>query len=193
MSKINRFAAPAFALAGILSVGPVVGLAQTKTNPAQPEPGANAAQPVGPGYGPMMGGWGPGMGYGGMGPSMMGRGGPAMCAAMAGHVDARLAYVKTALKITEAQEPLWKAYAEAARDNAQGMQARCTTMMSSKGAGALSLPDRIDLHEQFMAARLESLKAMGKALKLLYASFSDEQKKTADEIFWGPMGMMGMM
>ena len=60
---------------------------------------------------------GPGMmSQGGMWPWMMGSGGfgPAMCAAMAGHVDGRLAYLKAELKITEAQEPLWKAYAAAA-------------------------------------------------------------------------------
>ena len=67
----------------------------------------------------------------------------------------RLAYLKAELKITDAQEPLWKAYAAAARDNAQGMQARCTAMMSPKGAAGLSLPDRLDLHEQFMATQLE--------------------------------------
>ena len=36
---------------------------------------------------------------------------PRMCAAMAGHVEGRLAYLKAELKITDAQEPLWKAYA----------------------------------------------------------------------------------
>ena len=54
-----------------------------------------------------------------------------MCARMAGHLDGRLAYLKAELKITETQGPLWKAYADAARDNANGMNARCTTMMSS--------------------------------------------------------------
>ena len=145
MSKINQFAIPAFALAGILSIGSVVGLAQTN---APSDQTGKAAEPAAPGYGPMMGGWrggmmgyggmGPGMMYqGGMGPGMMGQGGfgPGMCAAMASHVDGRLAYLKAELKITDAQEPLWKAYAAASRDNAQGMQARCTAMMSSKGAG----------------------------------------------------------
>ncbi len=126
---------------------------------------------------------------------MMGSGGmgPAMCAAMASHLDGRLAYIKAELKITEAQEPLWKAYADAARDNANGMVGHCTTMMSPKGAAGLSLPDRLDLHEQFMAAQLDALRAMNKALKPLYAALSDDQKKIADQMFWGPMGMMGMM
>ena len=40
-----------------------------------------------------------------MGPGMMaGASGPAMCSAMAGHIDGRLAYVKAELKITDTQE-----------------------------------------------------------------------------------------
>ena len=57
---------------------------------------------------------------------------------------------------------------------------------------ALSLPDRLDLHEQLMAARLDALRTINKALKPLYASFDDAQTWTADQLFWGPMGMMGM-
>ncbi len=201
MSKINRFVVPAFALAAALSVGSVVGLAQTKQSDGAP--GSQVGSDQAPGYGPMMGGWGRGMmGDGGMGPGMMSEGGmgpwmmgsggfgPQMCTAMASHADGRLAYLKAELKITAAQEPLWKAYAAAARDNANGMLDRCTTMMNPKGAAGLSLPDRLDLHEQFMAAQLDSLRAMNKALKPLYAALSEDQKKAADQLFWGPMGMM---
>ena len=130
-------------------------------------------------------------GYG-MGPGMMGAGGfgPALCAVMASHVDGRLAYLKAELMITEAQEPLWKDYAAAFRDNAKGMLDRCKIMMGSRGAAALSLPNRMDQHEQLMAAQLDAVRAANKALKPLYASFSEDQKKTADQMFWGPMGMM---
>ncbi len=203
MSKLNRFAVPAFALVAALAVGSAVGLAQTKATPAQSNPTAQGQTPAAPGYGAMMGDWWQGMmGGGGMGPGMMSRGGmgpwmmgsgrfgPGMCAAMGSHMDGRLAYLKAELKITEAQEPLWKAYATAARDNANGMQARCATMMDPKGAAALNLPDRLDLHEQFMAAQLDSLREMNKALKPLYAALSEDQKKTADQMSWGPMGMM---
>ena len=44
-----------------------------------------------------------------------------------------------------------------------------------------------------MAAQLDALRAMNKALKPLYAALSDDQKKSADQMFWGPMGMVGMM
>jgi hypothetical protein len=132
------------------------------------------------------------MGHGGMGPWMMGGSGPSarMCGMMTAHIDGRLAYLKTELKITDAQTSPWNAYAEAARDNAQGMAARCTAMMTTTGATDLSLPDRLDQHEQFMAAQLEATRTMNKALKPLFAALSDGQKQTANQFFGGPMGMM---
>ena len=132
------------------------------------------------------------MGHGGMGPWMTGGNGPSarMCGMMTAHIDGRLAYLKTELKITDAQTSLWNAYAEAARDNAQGMSARCTAMMTTTGATGLSLPDQLDQHEQFMAGQLEAMRTMNKALKPLFAALSDSQKQTANQFFGGPMGMM---
>ena len=63
--------------------------------------------------------------------------------------------------------------------------------MMGQGTSALSLPDRLDLHEQVMTAQLDALRTTNKALTPLYASFDDAQKRTADKLFWGPMGMMG--
>ena len=129
-------------------------------------------------------------GYGGPGSWMMGQGGSsqAMCNVMANHIEGRLAYIKTELKITEAQESLWNTYAAAARDNANAMRAHCTTMMSKRSGSSLS--DRLEQHEQLMATQLDALRAMNKTLKPLYAALSESQKQTADQLFWGPMGMM---
>ena len=145
--------------------------------------------------GGMMGMMGPGMmgpgmmGYDGSGPGMM-RWGPAMCSAMASHLEGRLAYSKAELKITEAQESLWKAYAAAARDNAKTMVGHCTAIMSQRGTSTVSLPERLEEHEQLLGSQLDAIRAMNKALKPLYAALGDDQKKTADQLFWGPMGMM---
>jgi hypothetical protein len=137
--------------------------------------------------------WGPRgmMGYGAMSHWMMGRSGSAeaMCSAMGSHIEGRLAYIKAELKVTDAQDSLWTAYAVAARDNAKTMIARCTTMTGRRDS-QVSLPDRLDQHEQLMAAQLDAVRAMNKTLKPLYAALSDAQKKTADQLFWGPMGMM---
>ena len=166
--------------------------------------GAQQASPQesqwgGPGY--MMGQWMMGpwmmgdrgmMGYGHMSPWMMGQSGQsaAMCAAMGSHIEGRLAYIKTELKITEAQESLWNAYAGAARDNAQAMSAHCNATIANGGSNTASLPDRLDQHIQFMAAQLDALRSMSKALKPLYAALSDTQKQATSQLYWGPMGMM---
>ncbi len=117
--------------------------------------GADAQQP-GPqdqwgaqGYGYMMGHWmmGPNgmMGNRGMGRWMMGNGqGAYMCTMMTSHFEGRLAFLKTELKITDAQGSLWNAYASAARDNAQAMATHGTAMMGQRGATGISLPDRLD-------------------------------------------------
>jgi hypothetical protein len=139
----------------------------------------------------MMGMWGRGMmGNGGPGSWMMGQGdvSQGMCNVMANHIEGRLAYIKAELKTTETQESPWNAYAAAARDNANAMRAHCTTMMNRRSG--LSLPDRLEQHERFMAAQLDAIRGMNKALKPLSAALSENQKKTADQLFWGPMGMM---
>ncbi len=185
----------AMSTAAALLATAMIASANAQNQPSQQGPGsANGVT----GYGFMMGPgmMGPGMmGYGGagmMGSSGWGQAGwnQAMCGAMAGHIDGRLAYIKTELKITSAQETLWSAYADAARGKANTMLARCTTMMSRRDAKT-ALPDRLDQNEQLMAAQLDAVRATNKALKPLYESFSDSQKQTADQLFWG-MGMMGM-
>ena len=53
-----------------------------------------------------------------------------------------------------------------------------------------NLLDRLDQNEQLMTVQLDATRAMNKAIRPLYASFSDTQQKSADQLFWGPMGMM---
>jgi hypothetical protein len=46
------------------------------------------------------------------------------------------------------------------------------------------------MQEKMMTAHLEALRKLKSAVDPLYAALSDEQKKTADELLMGPMGMM---
>jgi hypothetical protein len=174
------------AAAALVIVTAVITTASAQNQTAQQGP----ANPGG-----MMGMMGPGMmsmmGPGMMGPGMMGgTSGPAMCTAMAGHIEGRLAYLKAELKISEALESLWNTYAAAARDNTNSMLARCTAMMNRHSGSTVSLPDQLDQNEQLMAAHLDAMRAMNKALKPLYAALNESQKQTADQLFRGPMGMM---
>src|SRR5262249_38376976 len=112
-----------------------------------------------------------------------------MMGMMAGHVEGRLAFLKTELKITDAQLPLWNTFAQAVRDNAKAMQ----DMMHGGMMGAAQsaqLPDKLGLREKMMTAHLEALRKLKAAVDPLYAALSDEQKKIADEIMLTPMGMM---
>ena len=104
------------------------------------------------------------------------------------HIEGRLAFLKTELKITDAQLPLWNAFAQAMRDIATAMQAVPHTMMGKNNAA--TLPDKLAARETMLAARLETVRKLKAATDPLYMALDTDQKKTADELMLGPMGMM---
>ena len=116
---------------------------------------------------------------------MMGQGGMPM---KAKHIEGRLAFLKTELKITDAQLSLWNAFAQAMRDDASTMQAMPHPMMGMNTAA--TLPDKLAAREAMLAARLEAVRKLKAAADPLYAALTTDQKKTADEIMLGPMGIM---
>ena len=133
----------------------------------------------------------------GSGMPMMGGPGRMGMMGMADHVEGRIAFLKAELKITEAQMAQWNAFAEALRANAgrmSGMPAMMMQggmmgqMMGQQGA-SVNAPDRLDRMEKMMTAMLETVKATKAALAPLYAVLTDEQKKVADQLIHGPMGM----
>jgi len=103
-------------------------------------------------------------------------------------VDGRLAYLKSALEITDAQTAAWDAYAKAVEERVGTMQSMREGMMQSMHGGTAI--ERMDVRIAGMEAMLESLKAMKPATEALYASLSDEQKKTADELIGVGCGAM---
>ena len=136
------------------------------------------------------------------GPSgMMGQSGAETgCAGMSGmatidRVEGRIAFLRTELKITDAQTAAWNAFAEALRANAKSLGEVRASMMPQGGAAQQSLIDRVALQEKWLAARLEGTQAIKSALANLVGTFSDDQKKTADELLAPHLGMdmMAMM
>lgn len=107
------------------------------------------------------------------------------------HVEGRIAFLRTELKITDAQTSAWNAVADALRANAKSLGEVRASMMA--GAAPQTLLDRLTLQEKWLAARLEGTRAIKSALTNLDSSLSDEQKKTADELLAPHMGMMAMM
>ena len=52
------------------------------------------------------------------------------------------------------------------------------------------MPDKLAPREKMMTGRLDALRKLKAAVDPLYAALTAEQKKTADEMLMGPMGMM---
>ena len=113
---------------------------------------------------------------------------------MAGHIEGRIAFLKTELKITDAQQPLWNTVADAMRATAKEMAGmpNCMSMMQSMMRSSGTLPEKLAVHEKAMAAHLEVMRKLDAAVEPLYAALSDDQKKTADQVMVGPMGIMGV-
>jgi hypothetical protein len=115
------------------------------------------------------------------------------------HIEGRLAFLKTELKITDAQMPQWNAFADAFRANAKRMGDLHKTMhgammghdsMSGHAGAAPGLPDRLDRIEKYLTAHLDMVRAIKGPATELYAVLSDDQKRVADTLLHGPMGMM---
>ena len=96
-------------------------------------------------------------------------------------IEGRIAFLRTELKITNAQASQFDAVANAMRENDREMRAAFEARRQ-QGQQQASLLDRLDRRQkgaEAMAAATGRLKA---AWAPLYASLSDDQKKTADEL-----------
>lgn len=104
----------------------------------------------------------------------------------AASADQHLTRLKTELKPTAQQEPLWNAFAEKVKaESGSGMQAMHETMQNDK----LTAPERMAAMNAMMKNRLASHEAVTDAFKRLYDSLTPEQKKVADQ----QMSRMGPM
>ena len=108
------------------------------------------------------------------------------------HAGDRVAALRADLKITEAQMPAWNKFADALLTAAKSMEKSMEGMHKQmiQSGGTASLPQKLEHHAKMAAGHLASLQAIKAALDPLYASLSDEQKKIADGLRIGPMGLM---
>ncbi len=101
-------------------------------------------------------------------------------------VEARLAYEKTALKITDAQQPQWNAYANFARKYAQDREQRFKSMRSDKQEHPKhqrpNAIERLERAQTFLAEGVTQLNDLVAVEKPLYAALSPEQQKVADVV-----------
>lgn len=106
-------------------------------------------------------------------------------------IEGRLAFLRTELKITEAQAPLWERVAAALRENERERREMLGQRPSRDGRpDAL---DRLAQRQKMAEAAAAAAARLRTALEPLYAAMTDEQKKEADALFGGrgPMGRGG--
>jgi len=101
-------------------------------------------------------------------------------------VEARLAYLKTALKITDAQQAQWDAFAGVMRKQAKDADTRIKTwkekMAQRTEHKRPTVIERLERRQERLAtasARLDKLLAVEKPL---YAALSPEQQQIADKV-----------
>lgn len=98
-------------------------------------------------------------------------------------IDGRIAFLKTELKITPAQEAQWQQVATAMRDNAKALDQEITATRQNRGS--MDAVQRIELREQFAKVRADNEARLLTAFKPLYASLSPEQQQIANQLL-GP-------
>jgi len=108
-------------------------------------------------------------------------GAPAPSAATHAAVDQRIRALQSQLGITEAQMPLWSAFAQAMRDNAAATDALFTQRAGA--VATMNAPDNMHSYAQIARAYADNTEHLAAAFDSLYASLSDTQKQAADTMF----------
>ena len=157
-------------LAGLIVAAGISGFAIAQPGPqGQGGWGCNGMRPMG--NGPMAG--------------MQGQGGPGPRGMRAGmrfdpalRAERHLSFLKSELKLTAEQEPLWQTFAEKAKSEAgKGMQA----MRDQAADASLTAPERMAKMQSLMQARVNAMAGVHDSFNQLYAALTPEQKKLADQ------------
>ena len=121
----------------------------------------------------------------------MGEGGPMRQMMSPERVEGRIAFLRTELKVSAAQQPLWDAVADTLRANSAASKGMMPAMMGGmmQPGASQPLPQRLSAMERMLSARLDGLRRLNAALAPFYASLDEAQKSTADDLLT-PMGMM---
>lgn len=110
-------------------------------------------------------------------------------------IEGRIAFLRTELKLTAAQQQLFDTLANEMRASATTMQARFEAhrqQASAQQPVQLSAVERLEQRQAMMKEMVTAQDRYLAALKPLYQSLSDEQKNTADTLLAKGMGGHGM-
>ena len=101
------------------------------------------------------------------------------------HTEAQIKQLQGALKITEAQKELWINLTQVMRENAKDMEAFSDARAKERAEGTktMNAVEHMKIHSQITEAQLNQMKKLVPPFEALYASMTDEQKKSTDTIF----------
>ena len=97
-------------------------------------------------------------------------------------IDRRVAMLHQRLAITPAQEGAWSQFVAEMRNMATGMERAFERGRDERRP--MNAVERLEQRERMLGERQAGLDRMVRALRPLYASFSDEQKRTADQLLF---------
>ena len=98
------------------------------------------------------------------------------------HIEGRIAFMRAELKITAAQQTQWERVADVMRASAKQKDVLFQQMRADHDKPQ-SAVDRLDRRVRFIEAQASTEKSFADAFKPLYLTLSDDQKKSADELF----------
>ncbi|PLZ02930.1 hypothetical protein CY652_08425 [Burkholderia sp. WAC0059] len=99
----------------------------------------------------------------------------------ADYIEQRLNTLHAQLKITDQQSQQWDAYAQVVRDNAHSTDAAFRDR--ARQLPTLNADDAMKSYASIAQLHAENMQKLSTAFSALYASLSDDQKQTADELF----------
>lgn len=107
-------------------------------------------------------------------------------------IEGRLAFLRTELKLTPQQQPLFDKVADEMRASAKSMAEKHEARRQQASADKPTALDRLEQRQALMKEVVAAQERYLAAFRPFYQSLNAEQQKTADELFAkGPGGMMG--
>lgn len=98
------------------------------------------------------------------------------------HIEGRIAFLKAELGITPQQQAQWDKLAQVMRDNAKELDANLAQMRAQAGTETRNAVQSLEARGHFAALKAQQSTRFLAAFRPLYDSFSDQQKKAADEL-----------
>jgi len=104
------------------------------------------------------------------------------------HTEAQIKLLEGELNITAAQKELWNNFTQVMRENAKDTDTRHDARQKARAergenAKPRNAVEHMKSHMETTESHLDQMKKLIPPFEALYASMSDEQKKTTDKIF----------